>query len=412
MKDWSDIFAEELKDIEVSLPEDDWDVVCRKYDAAKRRRKAAMLWRASAVASVAAAVAVLIVLFAGGGGENIPDPDVLPNVIADAEMLESQDSEEVFIVESEDTGDINVVRDASSAGAEGLVADAVMSETPESPEPVAIPETSEITENTEIPEKPEAAVPEESDEADIWTSGDWIGDDVPERTMPRKRNISLALSGGGVFAGGYLPAPAMDMAPDASAPLPPEDSDNPSDTSSFQPGTEMPQQARMTIQRNRRVLSQDMDHYQPVSYGVSARFTLTERFSVNTGVNYTLYASKRTTRYSDGTMESDRQMVHYLGIPLRFDWMLVRGKRFGMYLGVGTQVDKCVYARCGTERLYDSSFLWSLNGALGMQYNITNRFSLYLEPEIIGNLNHSQIETYRSDSDVMLTARIGLRFNL
>ena len=110
MKDWSDIFAEELKDIEVSLPEDDWDVVCRKYDAAKRRRKAAMLWRASAVASVAAAVAVLIVLFAGGGGENIPDPDVLPNVIADAEMLESQDSEEVFILESEDTGDINVVR--------------------------------------------------------------------------------------------------------------------------------------------------------------------------------------------------------------------------------------------------------------------------------------------------------------
>ena len=35
MEDWTDIFAEELKEIEVSLPADDWDVVQQKYTAAQ-----------------------------------------------------------------------------------------------------------------------------------------------------------------------------------------------------------------------------------------------------------------------------------------------------------------------------------------------------------------------------------------
>ena len=63
MEDWTDIFAEELKEIEVSLPADDWDVVQQKYTAAQRRRKAVVWWWTGAAASVAAVLAVVIFLF-------------------------------------------------------------------------------------------------------------------------------------------------------------------------------------------------------------------------------------------------------------------------------------------------------------------------------------------------------------
>ena len=53
MEDWTDIIAEELKDIEEPLPAGDWDVVHRKYADVRRRRKIVLWWRAGAVASVA-----------------------------------------------------------------------------------------------------------------------------------------------------------------------------------------------------------------------------------------------------------------------------------------------------------------------------------------------------------------------
>ena len=64
MEEWTDIFSEELKDVEMPLPADDWDVVREKY-AAHRRRKRIAAW-ISGASAVAAALAVFAVLFTGG----------------------------------------------------------------------------------------------------------------------------------------------------------------------------------------------------------------------------------------------------------------------------------------------------------------------------------------------------------
>lgn len=437
MEDWTDIFSEELKDVEMPLPADDWDVVREKY-AAHRRRNRIAAW-ISGASAVAAALAVFAVLFTGGtdspadmsltADSKVPETVAVPDSVqlqaesgevpesvvepvqyrkddstaaADVEeyILPEKPQEEILVAESDVEGAVNVVRDTSVVQNEVLVADS---------EPIQ--------------------------KEDEWTQGEWVGDDVPERNASRRRKISVALSGGGVFSGGHLPMPAMDMAPDLEGSFPPFDgpqppvedpqppfgdedgseADPPSDTSSFNlgGGTRGQAHSMRRISRNGKQLkSQDMEHYMPVSYGVSARFPLTERLSLNTGVNYTLYRSKRISTYTDGSTETEKQNAHYLGIPLRLDWMVVNRKHFGMYLGVGTQLDRCVYAKVGNERLYDSSFLWSLNGVLGMQYNITDRISLYFEPEITGNLGYPQIRTYRDDAEIMLTARFGLRFNL
>lgn len=417
MEDWTDIFAEGLKDIEETLPADDWTVVRQKYFAVKRRRRA-VIW--SSVAGVAAVLAVFAVLFSGDVGS-----DPVPSLVTDNQALQSdlpeaepeeplnepvriqeavqpvKHQDDVLVAETDSAGLIEVVKDTTIRVQEVLVADNQL-DTPD----------------------PEVIQRDISDEVqDDWEQGEWI--DGKDREEPRQthRSISVGVSGSRVFAGGsMILMDKMDMdvmdppANDDILPSLPGDPDMPSDTSSLNRSslrTRNSGPAAFTDTRSDRAfMSEEIEHNIPVSYGVSARFTLTKRFSVNTGLNYTLYTSRRTRRYSDGTAETDRQMAHYLGIPFRCDWMIVDRPRFGMYVGAGIQVDRCIYAKVGNERLYDDTFLWSLNGALGVQYNITPALSLYAEPELTANLGYPQIRTYRDDAEMMLTARFGLRINL
>lgn len=432
MEDWTDIFAEKLKDVEEALPADDWTVVRQKYAAAKRRRKAVLWSWIGAASAVAAAVAVFAVLFDAGSDvqpdlpqmaqvelpqQGEPEQDILDDIPVmqpssaqsltpsavqksksesksklerkpvSVEAVEEQ--MEVLVAESDD-GEINVVRDTAASPMEVLLADVVPAEEP----------------------------------SDEWVQGEWAGEELPDRPEHRRRPVSVGVSGSSALAGGGLLPVSMDLvtpeAPGESvngnhSPLPGGSSPSVPDTSLVS-GVASRSKAYLTptrrASRARTLKSTDMDHYMPVSYGISARFALTERFSVNTGLNYTLYTSKRTRKYTDGYVDTDKQMVHYLGIPLRLDWMVVKKPRFGMYLGAGGQVDKCVYAKVGSEKLYEGGFLYSLNAVMGLQYNVTPRLSLYAEPELTGNVGYSMIETYREEAEVMVTARFGLRINL
>ena len=432
MEDWTDVFAEKLKDVEEALPADDWTVVRQKYAAAKRRRKAVLWSWIGAASAAAAAVAVFAVLFDAGSDvqpdlpqmaqvelpqQGEPEQDILDDIPAmqpssaqsltpsavqksksesksklerkpvSVEAVEEQ--MEVLVAESDD-GEINVVRDTAASPMEVLLADVVPAEEP----------------------------------SDEWVQGEWAGEELPDRPEHRRRPVSIGVSGSSALAGGGLLPVSMDLvapeAPGESAngnhsPLPGGSSPSVPDTSlvsgvASRSKAYIPSSRRAS--RARTLKSTEMDHYMPVSYGISARFAVTERFSVNTGLNYTLYTSKRTRKYTDGYVDTDKQMVHYLGIPLRLDWMVVKKPRFGMYLGAGGQVDKCVYAKVGSETLYEGGFLYSLNAVMGLQYNITPRLSLYAEPELTGNVGYSMIETYREEAEVMVTARFGLRINL
>lgn len=92
--------------------------------------------------------------------------------------------------------------------------------------------------------------------------------------------------------------------------------------------------------------------------------------------------------------------------------MAVNRKYFNLYFGAGRQMDKCVYAKIGDERLHEKQELLGLNGAMGLQVNIVPMVGLYFEPEVSYALNKGSIETFRSDEPFVITVRGGLRFNL
>ena len=430
MEDWTDIIGEELENIEEPLPADDWNVLQQKYAAARRRRKAAVFAWVGGVTSVAAAVVLALMLIRPA------DPAVLEgDMVAEAEVLEEVpvavpvqtdsvivdesrssvltpvtrpsaakshiETEDVLLADADSEGMIQVVKDTAEV-TEVLVAEVLPEEVSVVPEEHA----DQLEQDGQTEQDVLSAL--EGQVAGVSIRG--VSSVVGYGSRPR---VSIGLAGGGVLSGAR--AFAQDMAPpmmdsenmpEAQPPI--EDNPEPPvDTTVIGGGSQM-----MRLRKERAGYSDSYQHDMPVSFGVSARIMLSKRFSINTGLNYTLYSSMRERSYSSSEVtERERQNVHYLGIPLRCDWLVVNRRYFTFYMGVGAQVDKCVYARVGNERLHENDFLFSLTGAAGLQYNITNKIGLYLEPDFSLRLNEGTLETYRHEHFGVISARAGLRFN-
>lgn len=391
MEDWTDIIAEELKDIEEPLPAGDWDVMHRKYEDVRRRRKIVLWWRAGAVASVAAVLAVLLLVFRGNPAD---EPDVPVYSEAQIEVMPSVAADDVPV--SATVEDVTVENLSRPSDTSGKTDPVIMPENQESSDD-SLPSSSAEPSVPSAPAQPSAP----AEPADLIADAGNIWDDDP--VEPRRRiRMSLGAGATGGLAGGNV-IPRFTM-------IEPEPVDS-TDITVFDPDMgNVP--VKSASYRSRQLKKTKHQHYMPVSVGVSARFAMSERFFLNTGFNYTLYTSKVTRIYDGGWTENLKQSVHYIGIPFRGDWMLMDKPGFDMYLGVGGQVEKCVYAKLGAERLHEKDFLWSAGVSFGIQYGITSRTSLFFEPEISAKLNRGDLQTYRTEKDVMITARAGIRIDM
>ena len=424
MEDWTDIIGEELENIEEPLPADDWSVLQQKYAAARRRKKAAAFAWAGGIMSVAAAIALLLLLvrpdsssvISGSTGdlndlvaETLPPIEevvpvdsshvgspidtahyVTPSVQkkvsvpvdvvrkpVDDVLIAENNTEEVTTENTEEVFD--VIRDTTSLK-DKLLADA-------------------STTNKKNPKEEEYTQP----------TGSFGFDDFPDEEQRRtRRPMSIGLSGSTsdspIFKAYDVFEPPMEG---ENQPPYTDDVTTPKDTL----GTGEPQPA-MAMMRTKTGYSDSYQHEIPVSVGLSARVFLTDRLSINTGLNYTRYKSLRTRWFAaTHDQQKDWQYAHYIGVPVRLDYNAVNRKHFNLYFGAGLQMDKCVYATVGDERLHEKQILFGLNGAMGLQVNIVPMVGLYFEPEVSYALNKGSIETFRSDEPFVVTVRGGLRFN-
>ncbi len=387
MEDWTDIIGEELESIEEPLPADDWSVLQQKYAASRKKKRAAVFAWAGGLASVAAAIALILLLFR---------PDTAP-------MNDRMVADELPSVEAltpDDPAPSDVLPDSTSVSPDSSkkMPPPVSVDVEDSDDDVIIPSEEEevfevVKDTTSVTEKLMA------DASDVWEDPGFVDfpEDEPKRNR-RKVSIGLsAMSAADPMSKFDASIPPL-MQPE---PVPPVDST----------GTDIPEEA-YPLMKSKGGYTDNYDHEVPVSVGLSARFFLTDRLALSTGLNYTRYSSVRD-RYFHATHDhqKDRQNVHYLGVPLRLDWMIVNRKHFNLYLGAGGQVDKCIYAKAGGEKLHEKEFLFSVGGTLGLQVNIIPMVGLYFEPDFSYSLNEGSIKTFRSREPFMVTARAGLRFS-
>lgn len=152
-------------------------------------------------------------------------------------------------------------------------------------------------------------------------------------------------------------------------------------------------------------------HLPPITFGVSIGINLSKRFTVITGLDYSLYLSHKEITSSKGVRD-EMQQIHYLGLPIRCDYTIYSNKSFEWYIGGGLEVEKCVSASSGTTSFREKNFLWSAVVTTGIQYNISRNISLYCEPYCSYLLSETSLFSYRSDNPIEVSANLGIRFNL
>ena len=157
-------------------------------------------------------------------------------------------------------------------------------------------------------------------------------------------------------------------------------------------------------------------HYQPVSFGLTVNYPLTDRLFVMTGIVYTKLRSDFTNLVY-GQVTNNQQTLHYVGMPLAVGYQLWDRRRLKVYVTSGIQVDWNVQADLetivGTQSLDKDACQWSVGGGLGVQYNLLPQIGLYAEPGVKHYVNNgSRLDNFFKDKPTNFSIQVGLRINL
>ena len=156
-------------------------------------------------------------------------------------------------------------------------------------------------------------------------------------------------------------------------------------------------------------------HYQPVSFGLTVSYPLSDRFFVTTGAVYTKLRSDFTNLVY-GQVTTNQQTLHYVGVPLAVGYQLWNHKGLKAYVTTGIQADWNVQADLktvvGTQSINKDACQWSVNSSVGIQYDLLPQIGLYAEPGVKYYFdNGSGLDNFFKDKPTNFNLQVGLRIN-
>lgn len=148
-------------------------------------------------------------------------------------------------------------------------------------------------------------------------------------------------------------------------------------------------------------------HAMPITFAASVTYPFSDRWSCTSGLQYTYLHSD----IKEGSSK-ESQDIHYLGIPLKVSWTFWKSARLNAYASAGMTFEFPIIGHsCGKK--IDVPCQWSGGLGVGLQYNITPRFGIYIEPEVNRYFyNESQLQTIRTERPLNITVPVGIRFSL
>ena len=163
-------------------------------------------------------------------------------------------------------------------------------------------------------------------------------------------------------------------------------------------------------------------HYMPMTFGISFSKSLTKRWNIESGLRYTYLRTDQTIE-SECSITESVQKVHYIGIPLKFNYKIINTNRFSLYGQGGAVLDiplqgtllkkeNITYepAPIITKTYLNVPVQWSVEGGIGVQYQLTPSISIYAEPSFKYYFNTGgDINTIRQEKPLELTIPIGIK---
>ncbi len=168
---------------------------------------------------------------------------------------------------------------------------------------------------------------------------------------------------------------------------------------------------------------EESEHDLPITFALNISKTLSNHWSIESGLQYTLLRTKRTqTTISDEHSTSvNRQNIkaHYLGVPLKLRFKFLSFDKFSLSSGIGGMVEFSLKGKVNEsiddgkmqEHNYSLPTQWSVYGGIGIEYHFIPNIGIYAEPSINYYFkSKSSYPTIRQDKPFEFSLPVGLRF--
>lgn len=169
----------------------------------------------------------------------------------------------------------------------------------------------------------------------------------------------------------------------------------------------------------------DTHHRQPVKVGLSMRYHFNDRWSLQTGIDYSYHSSDLVLQIEKMQIQSE-QKLHFVGVPVNLAYTLWSLGRFNVYLSGGGEIEKVIKGMQSTigmtsditdkkelQDVEEKPWQISISGSAGVQFSVTKLLSIYAEPGVAYYFdNKSSLPTIYQEKPFNFNLNLGLRFNL
>ena len=166
----------------------------------------------------------------------------------------------------------------------------------------------------------------------------------------------------------------------------------------------------------------DVSHKQPISLGIGVGYTLNNRWSLQSGLVYTLLSSEWKTVYDQ---EKYKQQLHFVGVPFGINYKIAEWNKLRFYATAGGMAEWSVSGNSKTKSFFPEDedygtvkknirmkeMQWSVNARVGATYPLIRFVNVYIEGGANYYFNnYSSIETIRSDKPFHISLQAGVHF--
>lgn len=178
---------------------------------------------------------------------------------------------------------------------------------------------------------------------------------------------------------------------------------------------------------NQPEVQEEYSHKIPVKVGLTARYNITGRLGVETGLTYSILSSSVKIGNSETgkNWSTGSQTLHYLGIPLNISFNILNSRYVNIYVTGGGMMEKSISGSIKTDEYVDGKFdrtlttkispkglQWSVNAAAGVQANILPQLGFFVEPGISHHFkNGSRVRSIYTDKPTDFSLGFGLRYS-
>ena len=423
---WKQQMRQKMADYREPAPEVSWDEIEKALAANKQQAKTVAVWPRR----IAAAAIVLVTAGAGYYLLNREQPKITEET-AETRLIEGTIEQKPVISQKEETPELPILakakhkiqqaieeKKAEALSVIAVVEDSVeqLAQAVEEPSEVQAPEPQEQPRKSSLPEARPTIYPSDfkrsasSDKclmAKVYLSNAMLGNYNSSNSSsyymgyfktdydPRLSDLGLGELNGGLTeeGGGIVPG------------------DFPSSI------------GEIDFSTNPVSYHRDVNHHQPIRFGLLLRYAFNDRWSIESGLSYAQLSSDINYTSASYAVEIE-QRLKYIGIPVNVSYQFWSNRFFSVYASVGGMAEKMVEGRQHmvttkpSKQVADASvsihpLQFSVNGGVGAEFKFVDWLSLYAEPGVgYWFDNGSGVPTYYQDKPFSFNLNVGLRFTI